>query len=111
MVTAMNSVGMTLQGVFGIARTIFVDECTQRVSWAIVTPARILMRSLSASASFIPCSFNIAWATCGLQLYDDNDKSKQHLMLDCPTKELPRRPDAQSLDSVQRLLRWDGLKT
>lgn len=58
----------TLHGVFGIARTTFVEGRTIPWSWRIVTPARMLMRSLPSRASFIPGSLRIVLAIWGLQL-------------------------------------------
>lgn len=60
--------GRTLQGVLGIARTTLVDGRTIASSCAIVTPARMLMRSLPSRASFIPVSLRIIFANWGLQL-------------------------------------------
>ena len=58
----------TLHGVLGIARTTRVEGKTQLVSWRMVTPARILMRSFPSSASVIPSSLRIVCASWGLQL-------------------------------------------
>lgn len=58
----------TLQGVLGIARMTFVSGLTIAVSCLMVTPARMLMRSLPSSASFRPGSLSMACANCGLQL-------------------------------------------
>jgi len=56
-----------LHGVFGIARTTFVVERTHAAICGIVTPARMLIRSLPANACCIPGSPTMVWASCGLQ--------------------------------------------
>lgn len=58
----------TLHGVLGIARTTLVDAPTMACSWAMVTPARMLMSSLPSRASFIPGSLRIVLASWGLHL-------------------------------------------
>lgn len=58
----------TLHGVLGMARTTLVEGKTQPVSWRMVTPARMLIRSFPSSASTIPSSLKILCASWGLQL-------------------------------------------
>ena len=51
-----------------MARMTFVEGVTIAVSWAIVTPANILIKSFPSKASFKPGSDKIVCANWGLQL-------------------------------------------
>lgn len=66
--TSLDRLYITLQGVLGIARSTRVDGGTHCFTWETVTPARILISSLSDSASFMPGWLRIVSATWGLQL-------------------------------------------
>jgi hypothetical protein len=57
-----------LEGVFGMARTTIVDAGTHDLSWDMVTPAQMEMRSLPSSASAMPSSARINFTILGFEL-------------------------------------------